>query len=233
MQVLIFIGIIILGGLLNFVLKPGAKIVYKLAIAYLFLALLVSVCMWVFYFAGIKNVLILKAISFVMTWGGMLGHILLGYLLTYILLAVKSHLPEENMWSVRQLIRTTLIAISIITGNAFIIATAGKITYLGQMLDFFKQSGYAAWFLYFIMVAEPLGGLGILFHFTLKTGPSATVCLMFIMLGAAYTHWHNKDPFSDSYAAVMQFITLSLLLVLYYSEKQAAIKPKDTSIYII
>jgi hypothetical protein len=233
MQVLTFIGLMILGGLLNRVLKPGAKIVYKLAVIYIFLALLVSACMWVFYFAGIKNVVILKIISFVMGWGGMLGHILLGYLVTYILLALKSNLPEENMRSLRQLIRTTLIAISIISGNAFIIATAGKITYLGQMLDFFKQSGYAAWFLYFIMIAEPLGGLGILFHFTLKTGRLATACLMFIMLGAVYTHWHNKDSFSDSYAAVMQFITLSLLLVLYYSEKQGAIKPKDTSIYII
>lgn len=233
MQVLTFVGIIILGGLLNFVLKPGAKIVFKLAIAYIFFALVVSVCTWVFYFAGIKNATVLKSISFVMSWGGMLGRILLGYLLTYILLALKSHLPEENMRSLRLLIRTTLIAISIITGNAFIIATAGKITCLGQMLDFFKQSGYAAWFLYFIMIAEPLGGLGILFHFTLKTGPLATACLMFLMLGAVYTHWHNKDPFSDSYSAVIQLITMSLLLVLYYAEKQAAIKPKDTSIYII
>ena len=233
MQVLTFIGVIILGGLLNFVLKPGAKIVYKLAVSYLFLALLVSACMWVFYFAGIKNAVIIKAISFVMSWGGVLGRILLGYLVVYISLALKSSLPEENMRFLRRLIRTTLIAVSIITGNAFIIATAGKITYLGQMLDFFKQSGYAPWFLYFIMVAEPLGGLGILFHFTLKTGPLATACLMFLMLGAVYTHWHNKDPFSDSYAAVMQFITMSLLLLLYYSEKRAAIKPKDTSIYVI
>ena len=233
MQVLTFIGVIILGGFLNLILKPGAKIVYKLAVSYISLALLVSVCVWVFYFAGIKNAVILKSISFVMTWSGMLGRILLGYLIVYILLALKSNLPEENMRSVRQLIRTTLIAVSISAGNAFIIATAGKITYLAQMLDFFKQSGYAAWFLYFIMIAEPLGGLGILFHFTLKTGPLATICLMFIMLGAVYTHWHNKDPFSDSYSAVNEFITLSLLLVLYYSEKQAAIKPKDTSIYII
>jgi len=189
--------------------------------------------MWVFYFAGIKNAVILKGISFVTSWGGMLGRILLGYLLTYILLALKSNLPEENMRSLRQLIRTTLIAVSIITGNAFIIATAGKITYLGQMLEFFKQSGYAPWFLYFIMIAEPLGGLGILFHFTLKTGPAATACLMFLMLGAVYTHWHNKDPFSDSYDAVMQFITLSLLLVLYYAEKRAESKPRNTSIYIV
>jgi hypothetical protein len=233
MQVLTFIGLIILGGLLNFVLKPGAKIVYKLAVAYIFLALLVSVCMWVFYFTGIKNAIILKIISFIMSWGGMLGHILLGYLLTNILLAIRSHQAGVDAQPLRQLIRVMLIAVSIITGNVFIIATAGKITNLGQMLDFFKHSGYAAWFFYFIMIAEPLGGLGILFHFTLKTGPMATACLMFLMLGAVYTHWHNKDPFSDSYAAVIQFITLSLLLVLYYSEKQATIKPKDTSIYII
>jgi hypothetical protein len=33
-----------------------------------------------------------------------------------------------------------------------------------------------------------------------------------------YTHWRNGDPFSDSYAAVIQLITLSLLLTLFFRE---------------
>jgi len=80
---------------------------------------------------------------------------------------------------------------------------------------FFQQSGYSIWFLYFIMTAEAAGALGILLHFKLRTGITATAGLMLIMLGAVYTHWHNKDPFSDSLAAVSQFVNLAILLLLY------------------
>jgi hypothetical protein len=50
-------------------------------------------------------------------------------------------------------------------------------------------------------------------------GIFATVGLALIMLGAVYTHWHNGDPFSDSYSAVSVLISLSLLLFLYFLEK--------------
>jgi putative oxidoreductase len=101
------------------------------------------------------------------------------------------------------------------------------------MTDFFKQSGYAIWFLYFIMAAESLGGIGILFHFKLKTGPLAACGLILIMIGAIYTHWHNHDPFSDSYAAVSQLISLAMILIIYYFEKQVTCKPGDTQIYVV
>ena len=101
------------------------------------------------------------------------------------------------------------------------------------MLDFFRQSGYANWFLYFIMAVEPFGALGILFHYKLKTGPLAGYGLIIIMLGAVYTHLHNHDPFSDSYAAMIQLINLALLLFVYYLEKQVGKKHPATPIYIV
>lgn len=93
------------------------------------------------------------------------------------------------------------------------------------MATFFTASGYAIWFLYFIMIAEGLGGLGVLLHFKLKTGPLAAAGLMLIMIGALYTHCHNKDPFSNSYGAVCQFITLALMQAMYYFEQAGKTDP--------
>jgi hypothetical protein len=46
---------------------------------------------------------------------------------------------------------------------------------------------------------------------------------MLIMLGAVYTHWHNKDPFSDSLAAVSQLVSLTMLLLLYLLQRKGRI----------
>jgi uncharacterized membrane protein YphA (DoxX/SURF4 family) len=108
-------------------------------------------------------------------------------------------------------------------GNAFILATYGKSTAMAYMISFFQQSGYAIWFLYFIMTAETAGALGILLHFKLRTGLPATVGLMLIMLGAVYTHWHNKDPFSDSLAAVSQLVNLTMLLLLLFLQRKGRV----------
>jgi putative oxidoreductase len=224
MQVLVFIGLIIAGGLLSLVIKPKAELVYDLAMGYVALALLISVDVWIFYFAGIKNAALVGTLSFIMSWGGMLGHLVLGYLIGNIAM---------NNNRLRKIIGATLWGISILTANSFLVATVGKSMNIPIMISFFKQSGYAIWFLYFIMSAEAFGGLGILLHFKLKTGPLAAAGLAIIMLGAVYTHWHNKDPFSDSYAAVGQFINLSLLLILCYFEQRANRVLPATSIYVV
>jgi hypothetical protein len=222
MQLLTFIGLIILGGLLGFIIRPKEKLVYGLAVSYVILALLISVDFWIFYFAGIKNAGVLSVLSFILNWGSMLGHLLLGFLVGNI-----------SIDRLRRTINATLWGISILTGNAFLVATAGKSQHLGEMIAFFTTSGYATWFLYFIMTAELFGGLGILLHFKLKTGPLAVAGLAIIMLGAVYTHWRNHDPFSDSYAAVGQLINLALMLILYYFEQQAARRHPASSIYVI
>jgi hypothetical protein len=71
------------------------------------------------------------------------------------------------------------------------------------------------------MAAETAGAIGVLTNFRLRLGPAATICLMVVMLGAVYTHWHNGDPFSDSYPAVAQLMTGSLLLFLYSRNRNA------------
>jgi hypothetical protein len=224
MQILIFIDTILFGALLSLIIKPKAKIVYNLAVSYIFLALLLSINVWLFYFGGFKNAFVINILSFIMTWGGVSGHLLLGYL--------TGNIISDNAL-LSKIIRATLWGISILTGNSFVIATVGKSLNFAEMTAFFTTSGYAIWFLYFIVSAETLGGLGILLHFKLKTGPLATAALIIIMLGAIYTHRHNKDPFSDSYAAVGQLINLTLMFTLYYFEKQANHKLPATVTYVV
>jgi putative oxidoreductase len=224
MQVLVSISLIILGGMLSIAIKPKTKLAYGVAMAYVILALLLSINVWIFYFSGIKNTAVLHSLSSVMSWGGMLGHIVSGFLVVTIATGRNRS---------KKIINATLWGISVLMGNSFILATAGKAQHLNEMISFFTISGYATWFLYFIMSAEAFGGLGILLHFKLRTGPLAAAGLAIIMLGAVYTHWHNKDPFSDSYAAVGQFINLLLMLILYYFEQQENHKHAATPIYIV
>jgi uncharacterized membrane protein YphA (DoxX/SURF4 family) len=109
---------------------------------------------------------------------------------------------------------------SVYLGNIFLIATVGKIQNFTNMSAFFSDSGYVLSFLYFIMTAETLGGIGILMHYKLRTGTWAALGLMLIMIGAAVTHWRNHDPFSDAYAPVVMLITLFLLQMNYYFENK-------------
>jgi len=220
MDILLAIIPLIIGGLLNFILKPKAKIVYNLAIGYIFLELFLSISTWVYYFAGIKNELIIQILSELLEWGKSLGYLILGYLIINILLALRSKDITADNHLLKKITRSTLWGVSILTGNLFIIATVGKTENLAEMTSFFTLSGYAIWFLYFIMTVETLGGIGVLLHFKLRTGPVATAGLLLIMLGAVYTHLHNKDPFSDSYAAVRELITLLVMLIIYYFEQQ-------------
>jgi putative oxidoreductase len=221
MQVIWYLILLVVGGLLSFVIKPKVGLVYCIASIYISLALLISVSLWLFYFGGIKNSVITGILSFVTTWGSHAGHFMLGYLTISIWSALRVKDVLADNYQLKKLIRSTLWAMTILTGNAFIMATIGKAENMAYMLAFFKASGYANWFLYFIMAAESLGGLGVLLHFKLKTGPLAATGLLLIMVGAVYTHWHNGDPFSDSYAAVSQFITLSIMLFIYYLQQQA------------
>ncbi|MBS1530962.1 MAG: DoxX family protein [Bacteroidetes bacterium] len=142
---------------------------------------------------------------------------------------VKDSIPENGY--LFALVRTALWGASILTGISFITETVWKAVNFDKMHHFFAGSGYAAWFLYFIMAAEFLGGLGILLNFKLKTGPLAAGGLMIIMLGAVYTHIHNHDPFSDSYGAVSEFISLSLLLIMYFFERKIIYAPADPHAY--
>jgi DoxX-like family len=220
MIVLISIGLLLAGALLNFILRLKAPTVEMLARVYFVLICLVAAFTWIFYLAGIKNTTVLNVLQFGMRYMGRTGSLLLGYLFAY--LAAGPRWPEGPDRR-RVIQQTTIWALSIMEGNAFILATVGKAMNMTEIMTFFQQSGYAMWFLYFIMTAEAAGALGILLHFKLRTGLPATVGLMLIMLGAVYTHWHNKDPFSDSLAAVSQFVNLTMLLLLYLLQRKGRV----------
>lgn len=228
-----YVVCLIVGAIFNFLGEVKENVAIKVALISLWVAIILGITTWVFYFAGIKNEDIKKILNSLLDLGKIFSHLLLGYLIVYILIALKFAKREYDNRLIKRVIFITLLGVSIATGNSFILSTVGKATQFGGISKFFSDSGYAIWFLYFIMSAESLGAIGILLHFKIKTGSLAAAGLMLIMLGAVYTHWHNKDPFSDSYAAVSQFITLSLMLVLYYFEKQASREQPVTPIYVV
>jgi hypothetical protein len=218
MDIIIYLGALLAGFGLNVFWKHGYAWANKLARLYLCIVLLLAVSTWIYYFAGIKNETALQVISHALKWLGAIAHLSLGYLLSTLVMGIIR--LKTNNAAFQETLRITLWALSISIGNTFILATVGKSMNMAYMISFFKQSGYALWFLYFIMSAETAGAIGILSHFKLKMGIPATAGLALIMLGAVYTHWHNGDPFSDSYAAVSQLISQSLLLYLYYLERR-------------
>jgi len=223
MQILLLIALLTVGGSLNFIKKPKVKLVYKLADAYVVMAIIISISSWVFYCAALKNSLLWKILSLQLNWFNSIANLMLGYLIVGIF---RSHMSTDaNECHVKKITGLTLRGVTILTGFSFLTESYWKAGHFGKMITFFNASGYAIWFLYFIMIAEALGGLGVLLHFKLKTGIMAAAGLMLIMIGALYTHCHNNDPFSDSYPAISQFITLSLMQVLYYFEKQVNAGP--------
>jgi hypothetical protein len=220
---IILIGVSMIGGaLLSLVFRPDGALTLKLARAYIGLVMLLSAGAWVFYFAGIKNQFIGGLLAGIISSGKYPARILLGLLVTNIFLSIKN---IDDDYPIKKLARLTLTGVSLATGLSFLIATEGKAANMGDMIAFFKQSGYAVWFLYFIMAMEALGAIGVLLHFKLKSGPLATTGLMLIMIGALYTHRHNNDPFSDSYAAISQFTTFGIMLILFYFEREVGAVP--------
>ena len=104
------------------------------------------------------------------------------------------------------LLRGLCLSVSI----SFICTEIGKVAHDADMRQFFIQSGYSVWFLYFIIVAEILGAVGLLFP---KTLLPAAFGLVLIMAGAIRTHQHNRDPFSDSLEALHLLVLLACIFV--------------------
>jgi hypothetical protein len=210
MDLIIYGCTLLVGFGLSLFWKPDYIWVDTLARLYMGLVLLGAVSVWVYYFAGIKNPTVLQIMGQTLKWVASAAHLILGYLL--------GRFALDRDAASRTALNITLLALSISVGNTFLVATVGKSANMDYMITFFKQSGYAIWFLYFIMIAETAGAIGVLTHFRLKMGIFAAVGLALIMVGAVYTHWHNGDPFSDSYSAVSVLISLSLLGCLYFLE---------------
>jgi hypothetical protein len=229
MEILLSLTFLICGLLANFLIKPKVASVYSMVRIFVGIALVITLSSWLILVAEIKSMIIPSALTFFLRWAEIFWHLIIGFLIGNIALKIRSNIFIDD-FELKKNTRTTLWAVSFMSGNIFLIAALGKFFNMANMTAFFTSSGYAVWFLYFIIVAELLGGLGICFHFKLKTGPLAAGGLSLIMAGAVYTHWKDHDPFSDAFAAIYQLITLCLLLILYYLESyvNTRIERRDT-----
>jgi uncharacterized membrane protein YphA (DoxX/SURF4 family) len=221
MQILLFIAALIVGVVLGVIIRPNAKSDNSLAIGYIIFTLLFRINAALVNFANIQNAALLQPFLFVLTWGKSLSYLIIGYLIVRIHYSIKSNHPTAANYPLKKIVAHTLWAITIINGFEFIIETGYKIKNFDDLVSQFASFGYAVWFLYFIMICETLGGILVLLHFKLKTGPVAAASLMIIMLGVVYSDWHKGNPFSFSYPAVDAFMSLSLMQIMYYFEKRA------------
>jgi DoxX-like family len=104
-----------------------------------------------------------------------------------------------------------LQGISLSVSISFFCIEIGKLTHDADMRQFFLQSGFSPWFLYFIITLETLGAIGLFFP---RTAGGAALGLAGIMVGAIGTHVHNRDPFSDSLEALHLLLLLASILVI-------------------
>src|SRR6201995_5611555 len=152
-MILIFISMLG-GGLLAWVYQPDEVLAAWLARGYIALVLVLTAAAWVYYFATVPKTFFNNILGGIISSGKYPARILLGYLVATLFLAIRK---LENERSLKKLIRLTITGVSLATGLSFLIATEGKLASMGDMIFFFKQSGYTTGFLYFIMVMETLG----------------------------------------------------------------------------
>ena len=107
--------------------------------------------------------------------------------------------------------RYVMKGICISVAISFICTDIGRLTHDSEMREFFLQSGYAVWFLYFEITCEVLGSIGLLAQRTLVP---AAAGLSILMMGAIGTHARNGDPFLDSPEAAHLLILLACILVI-------------------
>lgn len=100
MEILLFLALFIIGGLLNFIKNAGFKFVFNVALVYIFIVLFISLSSWMFYCAAFKNASVLKTLSFQVSLGDSLGHLILGYLMANILIALTS--AETDNYDVKK-----------------------------------------------------------------------------------------------------------------------------------
>lgn len=220
MSILIFIVVVLAGCILGFIIKPSSQLDMPLSKFYVFVASLLILNAALVNFANIQSSGVISVLVFVLDWGKSLNFLFIGYFTIHISRVLKSKDQIESSYALNKIISTSLWAITIINGFGFIIETGYKLKNFDDLVEQFSHYGYALWFLYFIIITETLGGIGVLLHFKLKTGPLAALGLMLIMLGVVYTNWHVNDPITYSFPAIDAFMSLTLMLMLYRLEKK-------------
>lgn len=226
MDLLLIIGSFAIGGLLNALIRPGAKTVYYLSLCYIALSVVLVSSYWLLYLTTAKASILVNTFQVRVHIGELLWYGMFGYFILNILVAFGKERTDDDNGQLRKIIQYTLWSGSILTANLFIMEAA-----VGNIQPFtacyFTASGYAIWFFYFILTTEFIGGLGILFHFKFKTGIPAAAILMLIMIGALYTNRNNGEPLTRAHSAIIQFIMLSLMIVIYYLERHASAYTKN------
>jgi uncharacterized membrane protein YphA (DoxX/SURF4 family) len=220
MPILIFIATLLAGCLLGSFIKPNSQPDNQISRTYIIIAILLVLNAALVNFANIQNASLMNGMVFVLNWGKSLNFLLIGYFLIHISQVLKSKAHGAGDYPLHKILNSSLWAITIINGFGFIIETGYKLKNFDDLVEQFSHYGYARWFLYFIIITETLGGIGVLLHFKLKTGPLAALGLMIIMLGVVFTNCHSKDPFAYSYPAVDAFMSLALMMILYGFERK-------------
>jgi uncharacterized membrane protein YphA (DoxX/SURF4 family) len=105
------------------------------------------------------------------------------------------------------LLRGLCLSVSI----AFLMTEIGKLAHDAEMRQFFLESGYPVWFLYFVITMETLGSIAL---FIPRLIVPAALGLIILMFGAISTHFRNGDPFSDSLEALHLLILLVCIVVI-------------------
>lgn len=150
----------------------------------------------------------------------LMWRVLLGYLVVYISgdgfmdLYTSVH-PDKNT-----IFLNTIKGLSILIAGTFLISVIKSPDHFKEMKHVFIVSGYTAGILWLVILIKIIGCMGILLHARFKMGLPAASCLLLIIIGTIYTHWHNYDPFSDSFAAVAQLFNILIIAFLYYKEGQ-------------
>jgi len=145
------------------------------------------------------------------------GWVVIGVAISSAVLAILITAHPHQSWLAGDATRVFVTSPYVIKGIclsvalAFISTEIGKLAHDADMRQFFLSSGLPVWFLYFIMIAETAGAIGLLVK---KTVAPAALGLAVIMVGAIATHAHNHDPFSDSLEALHLLILLCATLLL-------------------
>lgn len=144
------------------------------------------------------------------------GWIVIGTGISSVLLVLMDMGTSTRLWNMdetRSFLRSPYVlrGLCLSVSMSFICTEIGKLAHDADMRQFFLQSGYPVYFLYFTMAAETLGSIALFFPRALL---AAAVALAFIMVGAISTHLHNRDPFSDSLEALHLLVLLACIIVI-------------------
>jgi uncharacterized membrane protein YphA (DoxX/SURF4 family) len=108
--------------------------------------------------------------------------------------------------------------------SVFLWSSIASLYQYNKALHFFTISGYSSTFFIFIIIAELLGGIGLLFR---KTTLYVALLLECDMIGAIYTHYHNyftkqlPDPLGNSIPSLItQTVLITIIIFTLHNNKK-------------